>query len=94
MMPYDDIKSLLKKRLTEKRCYHSLCVADAARHLAEKYGADDDKMYLAGLLHDITKNTSDDEQLKLFARFGIILTDVEKASPQIWHAMSGSLCRT
>ena len=53
-MPYDDIKSLLKKRLTEKRCYHSLCVADAARHLAEKYGADADKMYLAGLLHDIT----------------------------------------
>lgn len=91
MMPYDDIKSLLKKRLTEKRCYHSLCVADAARHLAEKYGADDNKMYLAGLLHDITKNTSDDEQLKLFARFGIILTDVEKASPQIWHAMSGAL---
>ncbi len=36
MMPYDDIKSLLKKRLTEKRRYHSLCVADAARHLAEK----------------------------------------------------------
>ncbi len=91
MMPYDDIKSLLKKRLTEKRRYHSLCVADAARHLAEKYGADADKMYFAGLLHDITKNTSDDEQLKLFARFGIILTDVEKASPQIWHAMSGAL---
>ena len=54
MMPYDDIKSLLKKRLTEKRRYHSLCVADAARHLAEKYGADADKMYLAGLLHDLS----------------------------------------
>lgn len=90
-MTEDDIKTILKNRLSEKRYYHSLCVADSARYLAVRYGADEGKMYLAGLLHDITKNTSDEEQLKLFERFGIILTDVEKRSPQIWHAMSGAL---
>ncbi len=84
-------KELIKSKLNEKRYYHSLCVADEARRLALKYGADADKMYLAGLLHDITKNTSDNEQLQLFKKFGIILTAVENASPQIWHAMSGAL---
>lgn len=84
-------KELIKNKLNEKRYYHSLFVADEARRLALKYGADADKMYLAGLLHDVTKNTSDNEQLQLFKKFGIILTAVENASPQIWHAMSGAL---
>ena len=90
-MTVEDYRELLKGRLDEKRYHHSLCVADEARRLAEKYGGDPDKMYLAGLLHDCTKRMPDDEQLQLFGRFGIILTDVEKASPQIWHAISGSL---
>lgn len=84
-------KDLLQSKLNEKRYYHSLCVASEAKRLAEDLGADPDKMYLAGLLHDITKNTSDNEQLQLFNEFGIMLTAVEKASPQIWHAMSGAL---
>lgn len=84
-------KALLKTRLSDKRYYHSLCVADEAEKLARKYGADSKKMYIAGLLHDITKNTSDKEQLQLFEKFGIMLTDVEKKSPQIWHAVSGAL---
>ena len=84
-------KELLQSKLNEKRYFHSLCVADEAKRLAIKYGGDPDKMYLAGLLHDITKNTNENEQLQLFKEFGIMLTAVEKASPQIWHAMSGSL---
>lgn len=90
-MTLEDYKIILRDRLNEKRCYHSLCVADEARRLAEKYGADADKMYLAGLLHDITKNISDDEQLQTFEKFDIMLSVTEKASPQIWHAMSGAL---
>lgn len=90
-MTVEDYKELLKGRLDEKRYHHSLCVADEARRLAEKYGGDPEKMYLAGLLHDCTKRMPDNEQLQLFLKFGIILTAVEKASPQIWHAMSGAL---
>ena len=75
---YDKYKRILKQRLNEKRYYHSLCVADEALRLAKKYGANPDKAYLAGLLHDITKNSSDQEHLKIFDSFGIILTDTEK----------------
>lgn len=90
-MTIEEYKTLLKGKLCEKRYCHSLCVADEARRLALRYGADSDKMYLAGLLHDITKNTPDNEQLQIFEKFGIMLSDIEKASPLIWHSISGAL---
>ncbi len=86
----DEYKRLLSSRLKEKRYYHSLCVADEARRLARAYGADENKAYLAGLLHDITKNSSVFEHLQIFNTFGIILTEVEKNSEKLWHAISGS----
>ncbi len=90
-MDINEYKQLLKNRLTPKRYKHSLCVADEALRLAKKYGADTQKCYLAGLLHDITKNTSVEEHLKLFSCFGIILSSVESSAQKLWHAMSGAL---
>lgn len=87
----DEFKSLLKDRLTEKRYLHSLAVADEAARLAEILEADVQKMYVAGLLHDICKNETAEQQLQLFSQFGIMLTDIEKASPSVWHAYSGAL---
>lgn len=87
----DELKSLLKERLTEKRYLHSLAVADEAARLAEILKADVQKMYVAGLLHDICKNETVEQQLQLFSQFGIMLTDIEKASPSVWHAYSGAL---
>lgn len=87
----DELKSLLKERLTEKRYLHSLAVADEAARLAEILKADVQKMYVAGLLHDICKNETAEQQLQLFSQFGIMLTDIEKASPSVWHAYSGAL---
>lgn len=87
---YEALKVILKQRLNEKRYYHSLCVADEAVRLAEKYGGSTEKAYLAGLLHDITKNASDEEHLQIFDKFGIMLNDVEKNAEKLWHAMSGA----
>lgn len=87
---YTDYKKLLQKRLTAKRYNHSLCVAQEAYRLALKYGADEQKAYLAGLLHDITKNAPDTEHLNIFNKFGIMLNDIEFNSVKLWHAISGS----
>lgn len=87
---YEALKLILKQRLNEKRYYHSLCVADEAKRLAEKYGGNAEKAYLAGLLHDITKNAPEDEHLKIFADFGIIPNEIEKGAEKLWHAMSGA----
>lgn len=87
---YTEYKELLKNRLTPKRYNHSLCVADEAVRLAEKYGGDVEKAYLAGLLHDITKNATPQEHLHIFEEFGIMLNSVEKNAEKLWHAISGS----
>ena len=89
-MDYNNYKEILKSRLNEKRYFHSLCVADEAKRLAEKYGADTEKAYLAGLLHDITKNTDENEQLQIFKDFDIIPDRITKNSLKLWHAVSGA----
>lgn len=87
---YLELKELLQKRLTPKRYNHSLCVADEALRLAKKYGGDCEKAYLAGLLHDITKNATVEEHLHIFNQFDIMLNDVEKNAEKLWHAISGA----
>lgn len=89
-MDYEKYKKILAERLTEKRYHHSLCVADEAKRLAKKYGVDEQKAYLSGLLHDITKNTNEIEQLKLLYDFDILLDSVSKKSEKLWHAISGA----
>lgn len=89
-MDYNNYIELLRSRLDDYRFKHSLCVADEAKRLAEKYGEDTEKAYLAGLLHDITKNAPTSEHLQIFAQFDIMLNDVEKNAKKLWHAMSGA----
>lgn len=72
------------------RFKHSKNVAKEAVRLAKKYGADVEKAELAGILHDATKETDGPEQMSLIRRAGIELTDMEKDSPKLWHAISGS----
>ncbi len=86
---YTPWRKLLKGRLKQKRYIHSLNVADSAVILAEKYGGDKEKSYFAGLVHDIMKNASEEEQLQIMEKGGIILSQTEKNNPKLWHAMAG-----
>ena len=86
---YTPIRQLLRSKLDDYRYIHSLGVADSARELAKLYGADEEKAYLSGLLHDIAKNMPKDEQLSLMEKGGVILNDAEKNNPALWHAMAG-----
>lgn len=60
-MDVDKIKKDLKDILSEYRYLHSLRVAEVARGLACYYHYDADKAYLIGLIHDIAKEFSDEE---------------------------------
>jgi predicted HD superfamily hydrolase involved in NAD metabolism len=90
-LKYDKFKTIIREKLDDYRYAHSLAVADEAARLAEKYGADKERAYLAGLLHDITKNINKEEHLKIFDSFAIILSDLEINAPKLWHAISGSV---
>ena len=78
-MNFDSYKSIIQDLLDDYRYNHSLCVADEAFALAEIFGCDKKDAYLAGLLHDITKNSSAEEHLNIFESFDIILSDIEKS---------------
>ena len=86
----DEFIALIKGKLNEDRFIHSMGVADTAVLLAEKFGGDREKAYFAGLLHDVMKNESEEEQLKMMKKDGIILSQAEKNNPKLWHAMSGA----
>lgn len=84
----------IKKHLQPERLYHSINVAEEAKKLALHYGADPEKAYTAGLLHDILKNTPDSALLNFFRENGIILTRTEQVSRKTWHAIAGeAYCR-
>lgn len=89
-MNFEDYKKLIKGRMSKKRYIHSVNVAKEAVRLAKKYGADEKKAQIAGILHDITKETPPEEQLKIIEDNGIILNSVQQNSQKLWHSISGS----
>lgn len=91
MKDFDYYKELIKGRMSEYRFIHSVNVAKKAREFAEIYGGDINKAEIAGILHDVTKETPFEEQLKIMTEGGIILDNVEKSSQKLWHQISGSV---
>lgn len=64
-MDYTEIKKWLRENLNEERYLHTLGTADCARELAKKYNLDEEKAYLAGLLHDCAKCFSKEKLLDI-----------------------------
>ncbi len=89
-MTYEEYEREVKKHLSEKRFYHSRCVAACAKRLAKRYGADPQKALTAGILHDIMKDTPKEEQLKILEEFGILLTETQRENEKLWHSVSGA----
>lgn len=86
----EKIITLIRSKLSTDRFNHSLNVADSAKELALSYGADADKAYTAGLLHDVMKNASEEEQLGVLSEAGIELMPVERENKKLWHAIAGA----
>ncbi len=64
-MNTDYIKTWLSENLSEDRYLHTLGCADTALALAQKYGVNSDKAYLAGLLHDCAKCMDNEKLLNI-----------------------------
>lgn len=67
-----EIDKYLKKSLEKKRYTHTLGVANTAACLAMRYGADVNKAYLAGLLHDNAKCISTKKKETFVKRQGFL----------------------
>ena len=89
-MTISEYEEIISSRMKSARFRHSKNVSKEAVRLAKKYGADVEKAEIAGILHDATKETPDDEQLELIERAGIEITQLERSSRKLWHAISGA----
>lgn len=87
---YDGYERLIKERLSKKRFSHSMNVAVACYELAERYGADKKRCYLAGLLHDIMKEESKQLQHDMTVNSGLSPDPAECESSPLWHAVAGA----
>lgn len=91
MVSIDVIKKELKHRLSPKRFNHSLGVAEEAERLAKHYGANPEKAYLAGLIHDCSKEIPVQDAIQLLSeRFSVTCDEVALQTPRILHGPLGA----
>jgi predicted HD superfamily hydrolase involved in NAD metabolism len=80
----------LQKKLTAKRFIHSVSTAACARALAIHFGANQDKAFLSGLVHDIAREMADQELIRIGKK---IFNDSEGfyfSSPILLHSFAGA----
>lgn len=85
-----EIDNYLKENLSEKRYNHSIGVMKRAEELAKIYGIDEYKAKACGLAHDIAKEINKEEALKYIQENNIIIDEVERINPGLWHAKIGA----
>ena len=88
-MEIKEMKARLEKKLPAKRFRHTLAVSETAVELARRYGVDEKKAAVAGLLHDSGRQIPTKEFIAKAAELGIALDEVEKNQPILIHAKLG-----
>ena len=88
---FSSYRTYIKEHLSKKRAQHSVNVADAAVKLARLYKGDEEKAYVAGLLHDVCKEMPPEKQLEYVLRSPLDVSEFEKRTTALFHAVAGSV---
>lgn len=91
MYDVESLKKDLKEILSEKRYEHCLRVADVAKELAKIYNVDIEKAYIAGLIHDIAKEFTDEENTYYINKNNLSKNLLKREYKDVLHALIGSL---
>ena len=101
----EEIKRRLAEVVDEKRYRHCLLTAEKADLLARAHGLSAEDAELAGLVHDIAKRFSDEENREWVTRAGLdpglldpacknyIHADVGAVVAKEWFSLSDEICR-
>ena len=81
----EELLKWLKENLNEEKYLHSLGTAQCAKELADKYGLDRDKAYVAGLLHDCAKCFTKEKLMEIIDK-NLTLEPDEKMNSKTLHA--------
>ena len=90
-MTTEQMKKLVKKRLSQKRYRHTVNVAKSAVKLARRYGADEQKAEMAALLHDAAKELPKDEMLRILNQDAIIAQTAIHRPTAVWHGLCAAI---
>lgn len=78
-----------KSQMPERRWKHVLGVVDTAVELADRFGGDRDKAWLAALLHDYTKAWPIERMEKIIREQGLP-PELLEHDKELWHAHAGA----
>lgn len=81
----------LKSSLKKKRFEHSLGVCAEAVRMAELFGADPKKAYIAGLLHDCAKCLTREEEKSICEKYDFEPDEMTKICHPVLHAPLGAV---
>ncbi len=86
--------ALVEASLTRPRLAHSREVARLASELCDRFHADEDKGYIAGIAHDLARELEPAELLLLAERDGLPVRDWERANPILLHGRAAAAILT
>ena len=86
----DEIRKILEEKMSVKRMKHMQNVADEAKSLAKKWGANPDSAYLAGLVHDCAKELDAETTKEQLRGFGFEITPEFEKCPALLHGPLGA----
>lgn len=89
-MSLEFIKNKLNQMLPEGRVNHSLNVANCAVKLSKIYNCDEEKAYLAGIVHDCAKYLSHEKVEDYINKYEIYLDNLEEDNLALSHSVIGS----
>lgn len=91
MYNIEKITNDLKRLVKDKRYEHSILVAKEAKELAKHYNYDEEKAYIAGLVHDIAKEFTQEENIKWIEKYDLSKEFLLPKYEKIVHAEVGSV---
>ena len=89
-MDINEMQSLLQSRLKPQRYAHSLGVMDTAIILAGRYGVNQERAAVAGLLHDCARQFETKDLLAESEKRHLYITDIDRQLPILMHAPLGT----
>lgn len=85
------INQKVKRCLSQKQYLHSFRVSIIARSLAKQFGLDSVKAEIAGLVHDIAKEKTREENTKIIKEAHMPISSFELLHQVFLHAAAGSI---
>jgi predicted HD superfamily hydrolase involved in NAD metabolism len=86
--------ALVEASLSRPRIAHSREVARLASELCDRFHADEEKGYIAGISHDLARELDTAEMLLLAERDGLPVREWERANPLLLHGRAAAAILT